>query len=76
MLISPPPHPPCPFLYSPGEFAVLQANHEEALQAWQRESDRAMWLNAIPVICACIGGIVAALFGPSIVLDAIAVLAQ
>lgn len=76
MLISPPPQSPCPFLYSADEFAILQANHLVAFAAWERDANRVMWLNAVPVICVCIGVVIAAFLGPSIVLDAISVLVR
>ncbi len=76
MLIRPPPMPPCPFLYSPGEFAKHQTAYLKDVEAHGRECNRVMWMNVIPVVCACIGLSIAALMGPSIMLDAISILVR
>ncbi len=66
--------PPCPFIYSEQEFNRFQAAHEIDDAQWQRECSRAMWANSAIVICGCIGGVVAGIMGPQLILSAIMIL--
>jgi hypothetical protein len=76
MLMRPPPMPPCPFLYTADEFAKYQAAYPKDLEIYGRECNRVMWMNAIPIVCACVGVMVLALFGPGVVMSAIEILAR
>lgn len=55
---------------------MIEAAYRQLDAEWQKEADRIMWLSAVPVLCAAAAGILAAVMGPSIVLDAIQILAR
>lgn len=73
-LIRPRPIPPYWPVYPEPQRSALEAEYRKLDAEWQREASRAMWLDCITVMCATIAGIVAALLGPGIVLDAILIM--